>query len=76
MTALDLLGYESRVRDQEIVLANCPFHRLAERHRPLVCGMNLDLLSGVGEGLGTAGELEARLDPAEGLCCVRIGARQ
>jgi predicted ArsR family transcriptional regulator len=56
------------------VLANCPFHALAERHRPLVCGMNLDLLTGVAEGLGVDGRLLPRLEPAEGMCCVRLGA--
>jgi predicted ArsR family transcriptional regulator len=75
MTALGRLGYEPREHEGEIVLANCPFHRLAERHRDLVCGMNLDLLDGLSDGLGTADELEPRLEPAEGLCCVRIGRR-
>jgi predicted ArsR family transcriptional regulator len=36
-----------------------------------VCGMNLDFLTGVLEGLGTE-RLAARLDPAPGYCCVRI----
>ena len=74
VTALEQLGYEPRERGAEIVLANCPFHALAERHRPLVCGMNLDLLSGLCEGLGAGGELESRLEPADGLCCVRLAA--
>src|SRR5690606_38993486 len=32
--ALERLGYEPHERGGEIVLANCPFHALAERHRP------------------------------------------
>ncbi|MGH9084265.1 MAG: helix-turn-helix transcriptional regulator, partial [Acidimicrobiales bacterium] len=41
-------GYEPEVgRRKEIALANCPFHRLAEQHRELVCGMNLDFLEGL-----------------------------
>jgi predicted ArsR family transcriptional regulator len=59
--------------DDEIALANCPFHRLAEEQRELVCGMNLDFLRGVIDGLGLADQLTARLDPAPGYCCVRIG---
>jgi predicted ArsR family transcriptional regulator len=73
---VDLLsdhGYEPEVADDgEIVLANCPFHRLAEQHRDLVCGMNLDFLDGVLHGLEPDGRLTARLDPSPGHCCVRI----
>jgi predicted ArsR family transcriptional regulator len=74
---LDLLaqhGYEPVVRRGEIELANCPFHRLAEEQRELVCGMNLDLLEGVLEGARPAEPLTARLDPRPGTCCVRIAA--
>lgn len=68
-------GYEPEIRrGQEIVLANCPFHRLAEEHRQLVCGMNLDLLAGLIEGLGPSLGLTARLEPEPGYCCVRIAA--
>jgi predicted ArsR family transcriptional regulator len=58
-------------RRKEIVLTNCPFHRLAEEHRALVCGMNLSLLGGVLETTG-AEPLKARLAPEPGYCCVRI----
>jgi len=68
-------GYEPRVdRRKEIALANCPFHRLAEEHRDLVCGMNLDFLEGLLEGIGPTDRLSARLAPAPGYCCVRINA--
>jgi predicted ArsR family transcriptional regulator len=68
-------GYEPEVgRRKEIALANCPFHRLAEQERELVCGMNLEFLSGLLEGLESAAHLTARLDPAPGYCCVRIAA--
>lgn len=46
LRALERLGYEPRICDGDIVLANCPFRRLAERHRSLVCGMNLDSCAG------------------------------
>ena len=68
-------GYEPQVaRSGEIALKNCPFHRLAEQHRSLVCGMNLDFLAGLLEGFGRADGLGARLAPEPGYCCVRISA--
>ncbi len=68
-------GYEPALAKRgEIALVNCPFHRLAEEHRSLVCGMNLDFLAGLLEGLGPSGELDARLEPEPGYCCVRIKA--
>lgn len=75
---LDLLarhGYEPVLGKRgEIALVNCPFHRLAEEHRSLVCGMNLDFLAGLLDGMGSANHLDARLQPEPGLCCVRIKA--
>lgn len=73
MDVLAVHGYEPR-RDpgDEIVLANCPFHRLAEQERELVCHMNRDFLAGVLAGLGS--RAAARLDPQPGQCCVRIVA--
>lgn len=73
-TALADNGYEPSVAHEEIALANCPFHRLAEQERELICEMNLHLLTGFLEGLGPAGGLHARLDPQPGCCCVRIAA--
>jgi predicted ArsR family transcriptional regulator len=75
---LDVLaqhGYEPAVSDEgEIALANCPFHRLAEEHRTLVCGMNFDFLGGLLDGMGPNDWLDARLAPEPGYCCVRIDA--
>jgi predicted ArsR family transcriptional regulator len=68
-------GYQPEVGEhKEIALANCPFHRLAEEHRTLVCGMNLDFLRGLLEGMGPTDRLAARLAPEPGYCCVRIAA--
>jgi predicted ArsR family transcriptional regulator len=67
-------GYEPRSDGKAITLANCPFHSLAQNHTELVCGMNLDLLSGLVEDLGP-GALHARLTPAPGMCCVTIEPR-
>jgi predicted ArsR family transcriptional regulator len=64
-------GYEPRVDETGVTLANCPFHVLAREYTDLVCGMNLDLMEGVAEGLGRA-PFEPCLDPAPGRCCVRL----
>jgi len=67
-------GYEPRSDGGTVTLGNCPFHALAEEHRGLVCGMNLELMRGVAESAGLAG-LVARLDPAPGRCCVTLVGR-
>jgi predicted ArsR family transcriptional regulator len=72
--ALEHHGYEPQLRGGEVVLTNCPFHALAQEHRDLVCGMNLELVSGVIDGADGADVLEARLAPQPGLCCVRMTA--
>ncbi|MEP6817521.1 MAG: helix-turn-helix domain-containing protein [Marmoricola sp.] len=71
---LSTQGYEPRVSDAEIVLANCPFDALAREHTELVCGLNVAFVQGVLDGLGCAG-LEACLDPSPELCCVRVRTR-
>ncbi|MFF9765175.1 helix-turn-helix transcriptional regulator [Streptomyces sp. NPDC014636] len=50
-------------------MRNCPFHAVADRYPPLVCGMNLALLEGL---LGTDGPVRARMDARPGECCVVI----
>ncbi|MER7518307.1 helix-turn-helix domain-containing protein [Streptomyces sp. NPDC126499] len=50
-------------------MRNCPFHAVAERFPPLVCGMNLALLEGL---LGAGGPVRARMDPRPGECCVVV----
>ncbi len=67
-------GFEPRADGAGFVLANCPFHTLAQEHTELVCGMNLRLLEGVLGGVADA-ELAARLAPEPGLCCVRLEPR-
>ncbi|MGX1128034.1 putative ArsR family transcriptional regulator [Streptomyces glaucescens] len=54
-----------------IRMRNCPFHAIAERFPPLVCGMNLALLEGL---LGPDGPVRARMDPRPGECCVVVEA--
>ncbi|MET8152278.1 helix-turn-helix transcriptional regulator [Actinoplanes sp. NPDC049668] len=65
-------GYEPRVTEDGVALANCPFHHLAQTHTELVCGINLDLIDGVLDRL-CPGRLSARLDPGPDHCCVAIG---
>jgi predicted ArsR family transcriptional regulator len=67
-------GYQPCPADDGITLANCPFHALAREETELVCGMNLAYLHGVLDGLGVT-FLDAKLDPAEGRCCVRLQKR-
>ncbi|MFJ4716022.1 helix-turn-helix transcriptional regulator [Streptomyces sp. NPDC088785] len=48
-------------------MRNCPFHAVAERFPPLVCGMNRALLEGL---IGEGGPVRARMDARPGECCV------
>jgi predicted ArsR family transcriptional regulator len=72
LDVLERFGYEPRHLEREIAMANCPFHRLAERQRQLICGMNCSFLSGVLSGVGAAETLTAELSPEPGYCCVRL----
>ena len=67
-------GYEPLVEDGSVVLRNCPFHAVAEEQRELVCGMNVELVQGMIEGMRAKG-LAARLDPRPGRCCVRVSCQ-
>jgi predicted ArsR family transcriptional regulator len=73
VSTLEENGFEPRAEDGEVLLANCPFHRLAQAHTRLVCEMNLGLVEGMLAGMGEKG-LRARLDPRPGSCCVRLTA--
>lgn len=73
---LDVLrdhGFEPRVIGSDVVLANCPFHALAQQFTELVCGMNLHLLQGVRSVLDVEDRaLQPRLEPEPGQCCVKF----
>jgi predicted ArsR family transcriptional regulator len=64
-------GYEPTVAGSEVSLCNCPFRAVADLQPELVCTMNLDLIEGLLEAIGDP-SLSARLDPAEGRCCVTL----
>ena len=72
--AVDVLvgeGYDPRREDDEVCLRNCPFDALATDHTALVCGVNLDFVSGMLDGLGCT-SARARLQPDAEHCCVRV----
>jgi len=69
--ALSAQGYQPYQEEAGLRLRNCPFHVLASRHPPLICGMNLALLEGLLEGAAVT-SLEARLDPRPEECCVTL----
>ena len=67
-------GYEPRRIDRIVIMANCPFHRLAVGHTELVCQLNHALLEGFVDSVAPD-LLEARLDPDANRCCVTLAAR-
>ena len=71
VSAVEAFGYEPRREGDVVQLGNCPFDRLVDQHRSLVCTMNLALLGGVIERCECP-DVAARLDPAPGRCCVTL----
>jgi predicted ArsR family transcriptional regulator len=71
---LETHGFEPWLaQDGTVVLRNCPFHQLAQQLCELICNMNLCLLHAALDNVGETG-FDARLDPEEGLCCVKLYA--
>ena len=72
---LHFAGYEP-VDDGNggLLLTNCPFHRLAQRHTEMICGANVALLHGAAEGADER-RWSVRFEPRAGYCCVRVTAR-
>jgi predicted ArsR family transcriptional regulator len=68
-SALADQGYEPYEDGSALRLRNCPFGRLAETHRELVCSANLAFLEGLLERHPRSG-LRAVLEPRPGGCCV------
>jgi predicted ArsR family transcriptional regulator len=58
--------------DETIRLRNCPFDRIAVRHRQLVCGANLAMLQAFTDRLGGNPPVRAVLDPQPGRCCITL----
>lgn len=68
-------GYEPLGQGDVVELHNCPFDTLAGKHTALVCGLNESYVQGVADGMQCRGA-EARLEPGEGRCCVRVHRRE
>ncbi|MGN6218842.1 MAG: helix-turn-helix transcriptional regulator [Microbacterium sp.] len=71
--ALAVCGYAPRAggaASADLVLENCPFHVLANRHTALICGANLELVRGLAAASGD--DRTPVLAPAAGGCCVEI----
>ncbi len=69
---LDDNGYEPYPDEAgNTVMANCPFHRLAQQHSEIVCALNVELLRGAVVG---SGDTEHRVlhEPGTGRCCVKV----
>ncbi|MBE3076152.1 MAG: ArsR family transcriptional regulator [Actinobacteria bacterium] len=72
--ALRSRGYQPSVgANCEIELRNCPFHRIAQAHQDIVCGLNLRLIQGLVEESG-GNRSQTTLAPLPGRCCVVIHA--
>jgi predicted ArsR family transcriptional regulator len=71
MRVLEANGYEPRGGDGSVTLANCPFHALSREYTDVVCGMNLDLITGLVEAVD-APAVTTRLTPAANRCCVSL----
>jgi predicted ArsR family transcriptional regulator len=68
-------GFEpNQDADGSLLLTNCPFHRLAQRHTDTVCHLNLELLRGAAEATGYRDAVV--FDPGPGRCCVRAVAAE
>ncbi len=74
LSTLEEVGYEPQWMDDGhgLILANCPFHRIAREHTNLVCGVNLKLLRGLADTQPNPPAVG--LEPAPTRCCVRIAA--
>jgi predicted ArsR family transcriptional regulator len=69
--ALVPLGYEPAAEPGLLTLRNCPFHKTAQEQAELVCGLNLEFVAGVCDGLGCSA-LAPELQPDPGRCCVTV----
>ncbi len=66
-------GYEPQRVDNQIYLANCPFHALARQQTELACGMNHALIAGLADAFAPHSP-RTRLDPRPQRCCVVLSA--
>jgi predicted ArsR family transcriptional regulator len=65
-------GYQPRnMDDGRIELCNCPFHKLSQEHRDVVCTLNLHLIEGV-LASGDHPQVHAELAFRPNRCCVEL----
>ena len=69
------LGYSPTREDGALVLRNCPFDKLRDTNRELVCTINQALAEGYLDGLDAADQLTATLRPCPDNCCVVVHPR-
>ena len=69
--ALEENGFEPCADGDDLVLGNCPFHRLAQKHTDIVCELNYELVRGLADGCGDA-DHAVQSEPGAGRCCIRI----
>lgn len=72
---LTTLGFEAEIEHHAVRLRNCPFDRLAQHHRALVCNANQQFVQGVLDSSGCT-SLQARLESCPDYCCVTTSARE
>jgi predicted ArsR family transcriptional regulator len=75
LASLSRHGYEPVATDGQVRLRNCPFHLLAQQHRELVCGINVELIGALKDNLAFV-DFEAVYNPRPGWCCVVISRNQ
>lgn len=71
-SALTALGFDPDDNGGRLRLRNCPFHDVVDVAPELVCGLNLQLVSGVLDGLGVADRCSAQPDGVMPDCCVTV----
>ena len=64
-------GFEPEADAEGLVLANCPFHRLAKDNTRLVCGLNNALLQGTLDGCKDK-QHQVAPAPEGSACCARL----
>jgi len=68
--SLEENGFEPMAEGNDVVLGNCPFAALAQRHTGLVCDVNYHLVQGMEEAARDSHTVLS--EPGAGRCCVRI----
>jgi predicted ArsR family transcriptional regulator len=68
--SLEENGFEPMAEGSDVVLGNCPFAALAQRHTGLVCEMNYHLVKGMEQAARDSHTV--RSEPGAARCCIRI----